>query len=56
MTDMKATAADHGFIWESTESLAEVEGAVHLMHHAASGARLMFIQNDDANKAFSITF
>ena len=29
---------------------------MHLMHHTASGARLMFIENDDANKAFSITF
>ncbi|MEC4272561.1 insulinase family protein [Adlercreutzia sp. R25] len=56
MTDMKATAAACGFVWESTEALAEVEGQVHLMHHGASGARLMFIQNDDANKAFSITF
>ena len=56
MTDIAAIAAAHGFTLEGSRAIAEVEGTVHLMNHAASGARLMWIANDDANKAFSITF
>ena len=56
MTDMEQVASFHGFTAVKSEPISEVEGTVHLMHHAASGARLMFIENDDANKAFSITF
>ena len=56
MTDLEQVAASHGFTAVKSEPISEVEGTVHLMHHAASGARLMFIENDDANKAFSITF
>ena len=55
MTDLEQVAASHGFTAVKSEPISEVEGTVHLMHHAASGARLMFIENDDANKAFSIT-
>ncbi|MFR7404591.1 MAG: insulinase family protein [Coriobacteriaceae bacterium] len=56
MTDLEQVAASHGFTAVKSEPISEVEGTVHLMHHTASGARLMFIENDDANKAFSITF
>lgn len=56
MTDLEQAPASHGFTAVKSEPISEVEGTVHLMHHAASGARLMFIENDDANKAFSITF
>lgn len=56
MTDLEQVAASHGFTAVKSEPVSEVEGTVHLMRHAASGARLMFIENDDANKAFSITF
>lgn len=56
MTDLEQVAASHGFTAVKSEPVSEVEGTVHLMHHTASGARLMFIENDDANKAFSITF
>lgn len=56
MTDLEQVAASHGFTAVKSEPVSEVEGMVHLMRHAASGAHLMFIENDDANKAFSITF
>ena len=56
MTNVKDIAARHGFAWQRTEDLPEIEGAAHLLAHEASGARLMYLQNDDANKAFSITF
>ncbi|WP_336604162.1 insulinase family protein [Adlercreutzia mucosicola] len=56
MTNVKDIAARHGFAWQRTETLPEIEGSAHLLAHEASGARLMYLQNDDANKAFSITF
>ncbi|MEC4175490.1 insulinase family protein [Adlercreutzia sp. R7] len=56
MTTIADTAAAHGFAWQRTEPLPEIEGRAHLMTHTASGARLMYLENDDANKAFSVTF
>ncbi|KAB1640297.1 insulinase family protein [Adlercreutzia muris] len=56
MTDTKTITARHGFAWERSEDLPEIEGTAHLMTHVASGARLMYLANDDANKAFSISF
>ena len=52
MTDLEQVAASHGFTAVKSEPVSEVEGMVHLMRPAASGARLMFIENDDANKTF----
>ncbi len=46
----------HGFVIESHTPLPEIDGDVFIMRHTASGARLMFLQNDDINKAFSISF
>lgn len=46
----------HGFSVESAEKLEEIDGAAFVMRHASSGARLLFLQNDDENKAFSIAF
>ena len=46
----------HGFIVQSSEPLSEIDGFAHVMRHEKSGARLLFLQNEDANKAFSIAF
>ena len=46
----------HGFTVETVEDVAEIDGQAIVMRHAASGARLAFLKNDDANKSFSITF
>lgn len=46
----------YGFVVERSESLAEIDGAAFVMRHKASGARLLFLQNDDTNKSFSISF
>ena len=46
MTDLEQVAASHGFTAVKSEPVSEVEGVVHLMRHAASGARLMFIENE----------
>ncbi len=56
MDNVKDIAAAHGFAWQRTEEVPDIEGAAHLMAHTASGARLLYLENADANKAFSITF
>ena len=56
MTDVSAIAAAHGFELTGSREMPDIEGAAHVMTHAASGARLLYLENDDANKAFSITF
>ncbi len=49
-------AARCGFVLERSTDLAEIQGRAHVMRHERSGARLLYLQNDDANKAFSISF
>lgn len=56
MTTVSDIAARHGFTWQRTEEVPDIEGAAHLMRHGASGARLLYLENADANKAFSISF
>lgn len=46
----------HGFVVESVEPLSEIDGTAIVMRHAQSGARLLFLRNEDENKAFSISF
>lgn len=46
----------HGFTVRSCEPLSEIDGFAHVLHHEKSGARLLFLQNEDDNKAFSIAF
>lgn len=46
----------HGFAVESSDPLSEIDGFAHVMRHVKSGARVLFLQNDDENKAFSIAF
>ena len=55
MSEQRA-AQQHGFTYLRSEELPELEGTAHIMRHDASGARLLFIRNDDDNKAFSISF
>lgn len=45
----------HGFTVETHEDLPEIDGSATVMRHE-SGARLLFLQNDDNDKAFSIGF
>lgn len=46
----------HGFTVLSTHALPEIEGTAYVLHHAASGARAIYLANDDENKAFAIGF
>ena len=54
--DFQAGARMHGFVVDSSEPLSEIDGSAHVMCHEKSGARLLFLQNADENKAFSIAF
>lgn len=46
----------HGFEVLKKEDLAEIDGCAYEMRHAKSGAKLLYLQNDDENKSFSIAF
>ena len=45
-----------GFTITSRDDLPEINGEAYQMTHARSGAKLLFLRNDDNNKAFSIAF
>ena len=46
----------HGFSVNTAEALPEIDGAAYTLTHKASGAKLLYLANDDENKAFSIAF
>ena len=54
--DITSGTVLHGFTFESSEDLPEIDGKALIAFHADSGARLLVLQNDDNNKAFSISF
>ena len=49
-------ATEHGFTVVTCTDLPEIEGQSILMRHDESGARLLYLKNDDSNKAFAIGF
>ena len=46
----------HGFTVRTCETLPEIDGTAYVLDHNKSGAQLLYMQNDDSNKAFSIAF
>ena len=46
----------HGFAIDKREELPEIDGTAYVGHHNASGARLLYLSNDDNNKSFAIGF
>ncbi|MGI6104589.1 MAG: insulinase family protein [Raoultibacter sp.] len=46
----------NGFVVEAEEPISELDGIAYRMRHQASGARLLYLKNNDENKAFAITF
>ena len=46
----------HGFTVLAREELPEIDGTAFVLVHKKSGARLLYLANDDSNKAFSIAF
>lgn len=45
-----------GFRHLLTSDVEEINGVAHVYVHEASGARLLYLQNDNSNKSFSISF
>lgn len=46
----------HGFKLIEEKKLAEINSMAYLFYHEKSGARLLYLANDDDNKVFSVTF
>lgn len=46
----------YGFQVINEEFIREIESTVFTMEHLKSGARLLFVQNQDDNKVFSVSF
>jgi Zn-dependent M16 (insulinase) family peptidase len=46
----------HGFRLESEKWVEELHSAAKIFYHEKSGARLFYLENDDDNKVFSVTF
>ncbi len=46
----------HGFKLMEEKPIQEVSSKAYLFTHEKSGARLLYLENDDDNKVFSITF
>lgn len=53
---MKIGQTYHGFLLQRTEALPSMESKAYLFSHTQSGARLMYLENKDVEKTFSIAF
>ena len=45
-----------GFALEESKKIAEIDGYAHILRHETSGARLIYLDNEDTNRSFSISF
>ncbi|MCL1802747.1 MAG: insulinase family protein [Eubacteriaceae bacterium] len=53
---MKEGESYSGFTLSQVWDVGEIESTAHLFEHAKSGAKLLYLQNSDENKVFSVTF
>ena len=53
---METNKINNGFRVSKQEYIKEVNSTAYLMEHERSGARLLYLANDDDNKVFSIGF
>ncbi len=53
---LKTTHTYHGFLLEKTEHLEDIRSTGYLFRHTQSGARLLYLKNNDKNKVFSAAF
>lgn len=54
--ELEVQTSLHGFTVVSKEDLPEINGTAYVLTHITSGARLLYLANDDNNKSFSIAF
>lgn len=53
---MEYNLSNYGFQIERKEYIEEANGTAYTLKHQKSGAKLLYLDNDDENKAFSIGF
>lgn len=53
---MKINDCVHGFLLKREEEIKEVNGIARVFEHEKTGARLIYISNEDNNKVFQIGF
>lgn len=46
----------HGFVVEQRKHIKEIGGDIYIMRHQKSGAQLCYVDNDDRNMTYSVTF
>lgn len=46
----------HGFVVEQCRHIKEIDGDLYILRHEHSGAQLCYIDNDDPNMTYAITF
>lgn len=56
MNEFKQGDIYHGFKMVHTDEVNDINSRAYLFEHVKSGARLLYLQNDDSNKVFSISF
>lgn len=54
--DLKINGSYYGFVLQDERYISEINSIGRLFYHRTSGARLLSLENDDNNKAFSISF
>lgn len=54
--DLEVGQVIHGFEVEEKDEVPEIDTVAYVMEHLATGARLLYMANDDVNKTFSIAF
>ena len=46
----------HGFVIEQSRHIKEIGGELYIMRHTHSGAQLCYVDNDDRNMTYAVTF
>ena len=54
--NLETNKAYHGFKLLNKKNIKEIDSAAFLFEHEKSGAKLLYLQNEDDNKVFSISF
>ncbi len=56
MTQLRVGQRIHGFVVEDCQDLPEIDGVAYVLRHEHAGTPLLWLENDDPNKAFAIAF
>lgn len=53
---MECNTRQYGFLVQAKNYVEEIQGYAYELYHEQSGARVMYLENEDENKGFSIGF